>query len=64
MKKTTVLLTALAFIFSFANVTFAQEQKAESDTAATAKKRPAPIERAHIVEDYLPTVKINGDYRS
>lgn len=54
MKKITVLLTVLAFTLSFANATFAQEQKAESDTAATAKKRPAPIERAHIVEDYLP----------
>lgn len=54
MKKITVFLTALAFAFSFANVSFAQEQKAESDTAATAKKRPAPIPRAHIVEDYLP----------
>lgn len=54
MKKITVLLTVLAFTLSFANATFAQEQKAESDTAATAKKRPAPIPRAHIVEDYLP----------
>lgn len=54
MKKITVFLTALAFAFSFANVSFAQEQKAESDTAVTAKKRPAPIPRAHIVEDYLP----------
>lgn len=54
MKKITVLLTALACAFSFANVSFAQEQKAESDTAVTAKKRPAPIPRAHIVEDYLP----------
>lgn len=54
MKKITVLLTTLACAFSFANVSFAQEQKAESDTAATAKKRPAPIPRAHIVEDYLP----------
>lgn len=54
MKKITVFLTALVFTLSFANATFAQEQKAESDTAATAKKRPAPIPRAHIVEDYLP----------
>lgn len=54
MKKITVLLTVLAFTLSFANATFAQEQKAESDTAVTAKKRPAPIPRAHIVEDYLP----------
>lgn len=54
MKKITVLLTALAFIFSFANVSFAQEQQPASDTAVTAKKRPAPVERAHIVEDYLP----------
>ena len=54
MKKITVLLSTLAFTLSFANATFAQEQKAESDTAATAKKRPAPIPRAHIVEDYLP----------
>lgn len=54
MKKITVLLTVLAFTLSFANATFAQEQKAESDTAATAKKRPGPIPRAHIVEDYLP----------
>lgn len=54
MKKITVLFTVLAFTLSFANATFAQEQKAESDTAATAKKRPAPIPRAHIVEDYLP----------
>lgn len=53
MKKITVLLTALAFAFSFANVSFAQEQNT-SDTAVTAKKRPAPIPRAHIVEDYLP----------
>ena len=53
MKKITVLLTALACAFSFANVSFAQEQNT-SDTAVTAKKRPAPIPRAHIVEDYLP----------
>lgn len=53
MKKITVLLTALACAFSFANATFAQEQNT-SDTAVTAKKRPAPIPRAHIVEDYLP----------
>lgn len=53
MKKITVLLTALAFAFSFANVSFAQEQNT-SDTVVTAKKRPAPIPRAHIVEDYLP----------
>ena len=55
MKKITVLLTALALVFSFANATFAQEeQQPTSDTAVTAKKRPAPIPRAHIVEDYLP----------
>lgn len=55
MKKITVFLTALALVFSFANATFAQEeQQPTSDTAVTAKKRPAPIERAHIVEDYLP----------
>lgn len=55
MKKITVLLTALAFAFSFANVSIAQEeQQPTSDTAVTAKKRPAPIPRAHIVEDYLP----------
>lgn len=53
MKKITVLLTALACAFSFANVSFAQEQNT-SNTAVTAKKRPAPIPRAHIVEDYLP----------
>ena len=53
MKKITVLLTALACAFSFVNVSFAQEQNT-SDTAVTAKKRPAPIPRAHIVEDYLP----------
>lgn len=53
MKKITVLLTALACAFSFANVSFAQEQNT-SDSAVTAKKRPAPIPRAHIVEDYLP----------
>ena len=53
MKKITVLLTALACAFSFANVSFAQEQNT-SDTVVTAKKRPAPIPRAHIVEDYLP----------
>lgn len=55
MKKITVLLTALALVFSFANVSIAQEeQQPTSDTAVTAKKRPAPIPRAHIVEDYLP----------
>lgn len=54
MKKITVFLTALVFTLSFANATFAQEQKAESDNAVTAKKRPAPIPRTHIVEDYLP----------
>lgn len=54
MKKITVFLTALAFAFSFANASFAQEQQAASDTAVTAKKRPAPIPRTHIVEDYLP----------
>ena len=54
MKKITVLLTALAFAFSFANVSFAQDKQPTSDTAVTAKKRPAPIPRAHIVEDYLP----------
>lgn len=55
MKKITVFLTALAFAFSFANVSIAQEeQQPTSDTAVTAKKRPAPIPRAHIVEDYLP----------
>lgn len=54
MKKITVLFTALACVFSLANVSFAQEQQPASDTAVTAKKRPAPIARAHIVEDYLP----------
>ena len=54
MKKITVLLITLAFAFSFTNVSFAQEQQNTSDTAVTAKKRPAPIDRAHIVEDYLP----------
>ncbi|MDE7315139.1 MAG: hypothetical protein K2N11_05485 [Mucispirillum sp.] len=54
MKKITVFLTALAFTFFFANASFAQEQQAASDTAVTAKKRPAPIPRTHIVEDYLP----------
>lgn len=54
MKKITVFLTALAFVFSFANVSFAQEQQPASDTAVTAKKRPAPIPRTHIVEDYFP----------
>ncbi len=54
MKKTTVLLTVLAFTLSFANASFAQDKQPASDTAVTAKKRPAPIERAHIVEDYLP----------
>lgn len=54
MKKITVFLTALAFTLSFANATFAQDKQPTSDTAVTAKKRPAPIERAHIVEDYLP----------
>ena len=46
MKKITVLLTALAFAFSFANVSFAQEQNT-SDTAVTAKKRPADISSSH-----------------
>lgn len=58
MKKITVLLTALACVFSFANVSMAQEQEASSDVVvnndAALKKRPAPIPRAHIVEDYLP----------
>lgn len=54
MKKITVLLSTLAFVFLFANVSFAQEKQPSSDTAFTAKKRPAPIPRAHIVEDYLP----------
>lgn len=54
MKKITVLLTVLAFTLSFANASFAQDKQPASDTAVTAKKRPAPIERAHIVEDYLP----------
>ena len=54
MKKITVLLTVLAFTLSFANASFAQDKQPTSDTAATAKKRPAPIPRAHIVEDYLP----------
>lgn len=54
MKKITVFLTALAFTLSFANATFAQDKQPTSDTAVTAKKRPAPIPRAHIVEDYLP----------
>lgn len=54
MKKITVFITALACVFSFANVSFAQEQQPSSDTAVTLKKRPAPIPRAHIVEDYLP----------
>lgn len=54
MKKITVFLTALAFTLSFANASFAQDKQPASDTAVTAKKRPAPIERAHIVEDYLP----------
>lgn len=54
MKKITVLLSTLAFVFSLANVSFAQEKQPSSDTAFTAKKRPAPIPRAHIVEDYLP----------
>lgn len=54
MKKITVLLTVLAFTLSFANASFAQDKQPTSDTAVTAKKRPAPIPRAHIVEDYLP----------
>ena len=54
MKKITVLLTALTFALSFANASFAQDKQPATDTAVTAKKRPAPIERAHIVEDYLP----------
>lgn len=54
MKKITVLLSTLAFVFLFANVSFAQAKQPSSDTAFTAKKRPAPIPRAHIVEDYLP----------
>ena len=51
MKKITVLLTVLAFTLSFANASFAQDKQPTSDTAVTAKKRPAPIPRAHIVED-------------
>lgn len=58
MKKITVFLTALACVFSFANVSMAQEQEASSDVVvnndAAVKKRPAPIPRTHIVEDYLP----------
>ncbi len=58
MKKITVFLTALACVFSFANVSMAQEKEASSDVVvnndAAVKKRPAPIPRAHIVEDYLP----------
>lgn len=58
MKKITVFLTALACVFSFANVSMAQEQETSSDVVvnndAAVKKRPAPIPRAHIVEDYLP----------
>lgn len=46
MKKLTVLLfTLLAFIVNN-GVALAQDN--------ATKKRPAPIERAHIVEDYLP----------
>lgn len=58
MKKITVFLTALACVLSFANVSMAQEQETSSDVVvnndAAVKKRPAPIPRAHIVEDYLP----------
>ena len=46
MKKFTVLFfTLLAFIVSN-SMALAQDN--------ATKKRPAPIERAHIVEDYLP----------
>ena len=48
MKKLTVLLfTLLAFIVNN-GVALAQ------DNADTEKRRPAPIERTHAVEDYLP----------
>lgn len=54
MKKIAVLLSLLAFVFKFAGVANAEEQQPSSDAAVTAKKRPAPIERTYIVEDYLP----------
>lgn len=46
MKKFNVLLFTLLVFISSNSVAFAQDN--------ATKKRPAPIERAHIVEDYLP----------
>ncbi len=46
MKKITVLFFTLLVFIASNSVAFAQDN--------ATKKRPAPIERAHIVEDYLP----------
>ena len=59
MKKFTVLFfTLLAFIVSN-SMALAQDN--------ATKKRPAPIERAYVVEDYLPILgkqaRANGNYK-
>ncbi len=52
MKKFIVFLFISAFMITSAGISHAQETEQKSDTLV--KKRPAPIERAHIVEDYIP----------
>lgn len=50
MNKFIVFLLMLVLTISNASVSYAQENEQNK----VIKKRPAPIERAHLVEDYLP----------